>query len=523
MFISYWFCSLFKKMCQYLNDATRKHIWSMKLNLKIRHISTAFIVSVAMLGCSLISTAQIQIGQDIEGEALGDESGTSISMPDAHTIAIGAIWNDGSEENAGHVRVYTWNTKEWIQKGQDIDGEATSDVSGWSVSMPDANTVAIGAIWNKGNGNRAGHVRIYSWDGRMWMQRGQDIDGESEGDRSGWSVSMPDANTVAIGAYKNDGTGISSGHVRIFTWDGTAWRQKGLDIDGEAVGDRSGYAVSMPDAHTVAIGAYLNDGNGRNSGHVRVFHWNGKEWMQQGQDIDGKAAGFRAGYSVSMPDGNTVAIGADFIGATERDTGRVLIYTWNGKSWIQKGHDILGKSARDLTGQAVSMPNANTVAIGAFGHHGNGKESGLVYIMAWNGTDWVQIGQDIIGRGTLDWLGWSVSMPDVNTIGIGAKGSFNDTGYVQVYSLPTVGIIENSFIDLFSIYPNPTKGHLLIAFSEPQQELRVSLFTMDGKLLETKTDQNISELSYEFDAPAGVYLLKIANHQQEAFVRVVKE
>lgn len=49
------------------------------------------------------------------------------------------------------------------------------------------------------------------------------------------------------------------------------WVQRGFDVDGEAAGDWSGYSVSMPDANTVAVGATYNDGNGTYSGHVRVF------------------------------------------------------------------------------------------------------------------------------------------------------------------------------------------------------------------------------------------------------------
>ncbi len=128
-----------------------------------------------------------------------------------------------------------------FQKGTDIDGEFDNDRSGWSVSMPDANTVAIGAIYNSGNGAIAGHVRIYIWNGSAWIQKGTDIDGEAANDYSGYSVSMPDANTVAIGApYNDNGNGTDAGHVRIYTWNGSAWIQKGIDIDGEAAGDNSG-------------------------------------------------------------------------------------------------------------------------------------------------------------------------------------------------------------------------------------------------------------------------------------------
>ena len=76
-----------------------------------------------------------------------------------------------------------------IQIGQDIDGEAAWDYSGNSVSMNAAgDRVAIGADYNDGNGNVAGHVRIYEWSGTSWSQKGQDIDGEAAGDYSGTSV-----------------------------------------------------------------------------------------------------------------------------------------------------------------------------------------------------------------------------------------------------------------------------------------------------------------------------------------------
>ena len=83
-------------------------------------------------------------------------------MPDANTLAIGAIGNQGSQAK-GHVRVYTWNSTAWVQKGVDIDGEAVANLSGRSVSMPDAHTVAIGATDNGGGGWLAGHVRVYSF------------------------------------------------------------------------------------------------------------------------------------------------------------------------------------------------------------------------------------------------------------------------------------------------------------------------------------------------------------------------
>ena len=105
-------------------------------------------------------------------------------------------------------------------------------------------------------------------------QVGSDIDGEAEGDQSGISTSLSsDGTIVAIGANGNDDNGTDSGHVRLYEWDGTAWQQKGNDIDGEAANDLSGWSVSLSsDGTIVAIGAFgNNDGTGLNSGHVRVY------------------------------------------------------------------------------------------------------------------------------------------------------------------------------------------------------------------------------------------------------------
>ena len=281
-----------------------------------------------------------QLGNDIDSEAAGDYSGTSVSISsDGTRVAIGAILNDSSNgSNSGHVRVYDWNsgTSLWTQVGQDIDGEAADDQFGHSVSISsDGTRVAIGAILNDGsNGSNSGHVRVFTLavfaDGSgAWSQVGSDIDGEAASDESGWSVSMSsDGTRVAIGARGNDG---DAGHVRVYSESSGSWSQVGSDIDGEAASDQSGYSVSMSsDGTRVAIGAPFNDGTGSEAGHVRVYDWNSgtSVWTQVGPDIDGEAAGDESGYSVSMSsDGTRVAIGAYSNDGTGSYSGHTRVYS----------------------------------------------------------------------------------------------------------------------------------------------------------------------------------------------------
>ena len=94
-----------------------------------------------------------QIGLTITGEANGDRFGSSVSLSeDAKTLAVGAPY--ANDFDSGHVRVYRRDDSEsgWTQIGEDIDGEATYDYSGYSVSLSgDGKTVAIGAIGSLGN------------------------------------------------------------------------------------------------------------------------------------------------------------------------------------------------------------------------------------------------------------------------------------------------------------------------------------------------------------------------------------
>jgi hypothetical protein len=331
-----------------------------------------------------------QLGGDIDGEAAGDGSGNSVSLSsDGTVVAIGANSNDGNGSSSGHVRIYALGGSSWSQLGGDIDGEAAGDQSGNSVSLSsDGTVVAIGARYNDGNGNDSGHTRIYAWDGSSWSQLGGDIDGEAANDNSGTSVSLSsDGTAVAIGAYGSDGSGSNSGHTCIYEWDGSSWSQLGGDIDGEAANDNSGYSVSLSsDGTVVAIGAPSNDGNGSNSGHVRIYALDGSSWSQLGSDIDGEAAGDWSGYSVSLSsDGTVVAIGAYGNDGNGSGLGHTRIHAWDGSSWSQLGGDIDGEAANDWSGLSVSLSSDGTaVAIGAFSNDGNGSYSGHTRIYSIN-------------------------------------------------------------------------------------------------------------------------------------------
>ena len=382
------------------------------------------------------SGLSINFRSSIDGEAAGDRCGFGVSSnANGSIIAIGAYNHDG---NKGHVRIYQWNGSSWDQLGTDIDGENAGDESGYAVSLSsDGTIVAIGAIRNADNGYLSGHVRVYQWDGSSWNQMGSDIDGEAGGDESGSMISLnSDGTILAIGAQKNAANGQNSGHLRVFQWDGSSWNQLGTDIDGEAANDYSGRPSLSSDGTIVAIGAHVNDGaTGANSGHVRVYKWDGSSWNQVGPDIDGEAAGDQSGRGVSLSsDGTIVAIGAptnDVIGGGAGG-GHVRVYQWDGSAWNQVGDDIDGTADDAWFGICVSLSSDGTIlAVGA--GYSNGA-AGRARLYQWDGSSWNQVGDDINGEAADNLLGSVLALSSDGSLLLATAYNYNNSaGRVYIY------------------------------------------------------------------------------------------
>eukprot|EP00555_Chaetoceros_dichaeta_P004816 CAMPEP_0198255548 /NCGR_PEP_ID=MMETSP1447-20131203/5645_1 /TAXON_ID=420782 /ORGANISM="Chaetoceros dichaeta, Strain CCMP1751" /LENGTH=616 /DNA_ID=CAMNT_0043941941 /DNA_START=113 /DNA_END=1963 /DNA_ORIENTATION=+ len=262
-----------------------------------------------------------QLGQDIGG--FGRRFGHSVALSDdGHTVICGT---DFLGINPSKTRVFRYDETDqtWNLLGEPITGKIEADGSGFSTSISsDGSIVAIGAVTTS-------VTRVYTFTPPnsssssntttgTWTQMGTDIVGEQSDDKSGTSVSLtPDGMALAIGARGNDGNQSkdpNAGHVRIYTFNNATkdWVKMGQDIDGEDHSDNSGAWVSLSaDAHTVAIGAWANDGNGPTAGHARVYRYNESNdgWTQYGQDIDGVVGNDAFGAALSLsPDGSILAI-----------------------------------------------------------------------------------------------------------------------------------------------------------------------------------------------------------------------
>jgi len=390
---------------------------------------------------SLYRSPGAQLGPNIVGDGTPEQSGFSVSMSaDGMTVAVGAWANS---INRGVTRVYRYNGSAWSQLGPTISGVDDGERSGWSVSISaDGNTVVVGAFVY--NGSR-GVTRVYRYNATtgQWPQLGPNILGDGTSESSGYSVSLSaDGTTVAVGAYGNSG---QKGVTRVYRYNATTgqWPQLGPNILGDGTVEDNGRSVSISaDGTTVAVGAWYSNGSG--TGVTRVYRYNATtgQWPQFGPTISGVDNGERSGWSVSLSaDGNTVAVGA-YVYNGSKGVTRVYRYNATTGQWPQLGPNILGDGTLEYVGFSVSISaDGTTVAVGAYAAPG-GATIGVTRVYKYNATidQWIQLTPNIVGDGTVEQSGYSVSLSaDGTTVAVGAIANNGSRGVTRVYNLISTG------------------------------------------------------------------------------------
>ncbi|MDO9153473.1 MAG: T9SS type A sorting domain-containing protein [Paludibacter sp.] len=86
----------------------------------------------------------------------------------------------------------------------------------------------------------------------------------------------------------------------------------------------------------------------------------------------------------------------------------------------------------------------------------------------------------------------------------------------------TVSIVETSFSNSIVAYPNPTKGRVFVDFGETLNEIKVSIHSINGKLVQQSVYNNSQTIEFNLSQPAGIYLMNILSENKRATIRLIK-
>jgi len=367
--------------------------------------------------------------------------GSKVAMSgDGSRVAIGLPGREAEDDAGfsspfGGVSIMKYNGTSWDLvhelHGIQADGKAGSSVA----ISNDGTRVAVGAP-GKGKG---GYTAIYherdtgDWDLLGEVLQGVDFPGaNSFGSTIALSAS---GDTLAVGDIRATiGDDLADvGIVRVFRYNGTVWMQLGNDIQGSVAGELFGWSLDLSDnGKRVACSAVGTDGS---KGEVSVFDIVDGRWEQVGSPLVGETSGERFGFSISLGgDGNSIAVGApghsEKKGYEMRDAGRVRSFAFDAESvdWKIAGQPIDGDHQSDQLGSAVAMSSdGSTMVIGSPHSSAFGTSAGMIKIMKLEGGDWVQMGS-ILGRENGDG-GLFGSSVDISTDGMTVVGGAPDFSY----------------------------------------------------------------------------------------------
>lgn len=260
----------------------------------------------------------------------------------------------------------------WGQIGLDINGDNTGDLFGSSVKLSANGFIfAIGAYQYAGVGTNRGLVRVYEWNGTAWMQKGNDLIGLNDNEFFGISIALSDDGlTLAVGAPY---TVSENGEVFVYKFDGSNYVLQEGETEGATIKPDNtrgnglfGRAIAMSaDGCIIAVGAYLHN---TQTGFVQVFECDTDSsgnpiWVLREEKL-GSSIRYLYGYSVALSeDGSTLAvgsIGSIAVGSTNTN-GTVIVYGWDGLSYVQVGNIIEGDFQSDTFGASVSLSNDGSI------------------------------------------------------------------------------------------------------------------------------------------------------------------
>ena len=357
------------------------------------------------------SSGSRKIGGSIDpvlsGSLYSESNGQTVAVDisdDGQTIAIG---EPNYEDGRGRVRIFTLSGGDWEQLGVDIQINGSclieAQLFGFSVNLSsDGRSVAIGAPGKRFDCNRkpTGYAYLYSFE---LMQIGDQYLPYWRGDSSvfgnigsflGHAVSISsDGRTYA--ASSRDGL------VRLVNDNG----RRDINYGSSSIAASTGPSLSLDDnGSTVAIGSQRRVSDNNGDGHVGVFRLLDNEWVVLGQFMEGEtdANGFGASISLSG-DGRSIAVSAprakvsDLFGA-----GHVRVFDFNGEEWLQRGISLGGEASRGSDVAcclSVSLSSdGQAVAAGWYWvtlANNNNKGNGVARVYDWLNSEWLQRGQDI--------------------------------------------------------------------------------------------------------------------------------
>jgi hypothetical protein len=116
-------------------------------------------------------------------------------------------------------------------------------------------------------------------------------------------------------------------------------------------------------------------------------------------------------------------------------------------------------------------------------------------------------------------------MPDAQTIAIGAEGNDGngkDAGHTRVFAFGSASVRKNGFVTALKVSPNPTPSETTIDLSGIRQSVSVVIRNTAGQEVLRQHWSNVAIVQINIPGESGVYLVEVNADNKRAFLKLIK-
>ena len=283
------------------------------------------------------------------------------------TLVLGMLYEDAGAVDSGAVYVYVRRGGNWGRQARLVahDGES-NELFGSSVAI-DGDTLAVGAIREDESGVDGGAAYVFRRTGAAWVEEAK-LRSRGSGGWFGKSVSL-DRDTLAVGAPlegSSPGTSFRLGSVHVFARRGLRWVQQArITPPRPRAVHQLGEAVSLS-GDTLAVGAFDD--------RLYTYRRAGDTWRLEAtivRPVDPEGGSF-FGLSAAISDNLLIVLGT--VQPPEDLWLGAYLYVRRNGEWI-----FLDRLAK-IQGNAVVI-GGDTIALGSPGDDERGEDAGAVLVL----------------------------------------------------------------------------------------------------------------------------------------------
>lgn len=326
-------------------------------------------------------------------------------------------------------------------KGTMLTGKVQEEQFGRTVKISaDGNTLAIAAPLNSETGDRNGRITMYKFDGYNWQMMGNEILPGAKDFRYGEMMELSEDGQKIIIASPFGG-------VSFYGFDGKGWTKSPQAIHLENQNDQIQSISITPDAGKMAVSF---DCQKHRTVCIKLFNFDGKQWLQDGVDLipypDEKIYGLALSLSAN---GKLLVVGNYSKDTKElKNAGEVIFYSKEGNQWKRNNKSFFGDAANAHLGSAVAVAKNGNLTIAAANSIDLNRNTGFVETYKMNDNTWVKQTDPLKPEKQNSYFGHSISISaDGNTMALSMPYlAYGKPGYVKVYRNKSLGWQEIAMI-----------------------------------------------------------------------------